>query len=68
MNHNAYYIVSGTLFAIVALAHLARLTFGWSIYVDSHVVPMWVSVLGSVIPGGLAVWAFRLSTRSSSDL
>jgi hypothetical protein len=67
MKHKPYCVVTGALFAIVALAHLARLAFGWSIYVDTQVVPMWVSVLGLVIPGGLAVWAFRLSTRSGSD-
>lgn len=67
MKHKAYCVVTGALFAIVALAHLARLAFGWSIYVDTQVVPMWVSVLGFVIPGGLAVWAFRLNIRSGSD-
>ena len=67
MKHKAYCIVTGALFAIVALAHLARLAFGWSIYVETEVVPMWVSVLGIVIPGGLAVWAFRLSTWPGGD-
>lgn len=67
MKHKAYYVITGALFAIVALAHLARLAFGWSIYVDTQVVPMWVSVLGLIISGGLAVWAFRLSTRPGRD-
>lgn len=65
--HKAYCVVTGTLFVVVALAHLARLVFGWAIHVDTQVVPMWVSILGFVIPGGLSVWAFRLSTRSSDD-
>ena len=57
MTQTAYLLLSGTLFATVAVAHLARLVFGWSILVDTEVVPMWVSWLGLLIPGGLAVWA-----------
>ena len=43
------------VFALVALVHLLRLIFGWEATLDGAVVPMWVSILGLVIPGGLAV-------------
>ena len=58
MRGNAYFAVSGSLFAIVAAAHLCRLVFGWSIVVDDIAIPSWVSWLGFLLPGGLALWAF----------
>jgi hypothetical protein len=63
MQDRAYFAASGVLFALVAVAHLARLVFGWSILVDTEVVPMWVSWVGVLITGGLAAWAFLLASR-----
>ena len=64
MMQRAYYIISGALFAIVALAHLCRLVFGWQIFVDETTIPMWVSWAGFAVPGPLAYWAFYLSLRN----
>lgn len=63
MNLRLYCFISGALFSIVAFAHLARLVFGWEIYVDNTMVPMWVSWAGLVIPGLFALWAFMLVNR-----
>ncbi|MDH3304789.1 MAG: hypothetical protein OEM50_03910 [Gammaproteobacteria bacterium] len=60
MGHKQYCVVSGTLFALVALAHLLRIVYGMSIQVDDYVVPMLVSWVALIIPGALAVWAFRI--------
>ncbi len=60
MGHKEYCVVSGTLFALVALAHLLRIVYGMSVQVGEYVVPMLVSWIGLIIPGVLAVWAFRL--------
>ena len=56
-----YCIISGTLFSLVALAHLFRIVFGLPIQIDEYDVPMLVSWVGLIVPAGLAVWAFRLS-------
>jgi len=61
MGHQKYCVVSGALFALVALAHLLRIVYGMSIQVDEFVVPMLVSWIGFIVPAALAVWAFRLS-------
>ena len=63
MNHKAYCILSGVLFALVALAHLFRVINGVSVQVDGLELPMFVSWVGFVLPAGLAAWAFRLSRR-----
>jgi len=49
------------VFALMALVHIFRLAFGWAITIQGSVVPMWVSVLGVVIAGGLAVMLWRES-------
>lgn len=49
------------VFALMALVHIFRLVFGWEVTFQGGVVPMWVSVLGTVIAGGLAVMLWRES-------
>lgn len=63
MGRKEYCVVSGTLFALVALAHLLRIVYGMPVLVDDLVVPMLVSWIGLIVPGVLAVWAFRLSRQ-----
>jgi hypothetical protein len=56
-----YTRVAAFLFAVVSFSHLLRILLGRQIMVDSISVPMWVSVLGVVIPGGLAVLIWKES-------
>ena len=51
------------VFALVALLHVFRLVFGWEVTFQGSVVPMWVSGLGVVIAGGLAVMLWRESRQ-----
>jgi uncharacterized membrane protein YhiD involved in acid resistance len=59
MNHKTYCGVTATVFTIVALAHLLRLINGWSVEIDTMIVPMVVSLIGFIVAGALAVWGFR---------
>ena len=61
MGHQKYCVVSGVLFALVALAHLLRIVYGMSVQVDDFVVPMLASWIGFIVPASLAVGAFRVS-------
>ena len=49
------------VFSLVALAHLLRLIFQIEILVGGEIVPIWVSVIGLVVPGALAVGLWRES-------
>ena len=49
------------IFSLVAVLHVLRLLFGWAIVVAGIAIPMWVSVLGAVVAGGLAVMVWRES-------
>lgn len=63
MNYKNYCTISGTLFALVALAHLLRIVYGMSVHVDDYSVPMLISWIGLVVPAALAAWAFRLARQ-----
>lgn len=46
--------LAALIFALVALAHLLRLIFGWVVTIVGADVPLWTSGLGVVIAGGIA--------------
>jgi UDP-N-acetylmuramyl pentapeptide phosphotransferase/UDP-N-acetylglucosamine-1-phosphate transferase len=54
-----YIAISGSIFAIVAFAHLLRIIDGWDGIVNGQAVPMTISYMAFVATGLLAVWAFR---------
>jgi hypothetical protein len=54
-----YIAISGSIFAIVAFAHLLRIIDGWEVIVNGQAVPMTISYMAFVATGMLAVWAFR---------
>lgn len=66
MGFKEYCVVSGVLFALVACAHLLRIVNGMSVHVDDYAVPMFASWIAFVLPGALAFWAFRLSSKTGS--
>ena len=55
-----YLQISGTLFGVIAVAHLLRLFRHWPVDLAGHTVPVWVSWIGLLLTGGLSVWALRL--------
>ena len=59
MNTKAYCRISAIIFAVVALAHLARLVYGSSIVIDGAAIPMLASWVGLIVPGALAYWGFQ---------
>ena len=59
-----YYLrFSGTLFGLIAVAHLLRLLYGVPAEIGYWFVPLWVSVIGLLLSAALALWAFRLVRR-----
>jgi hypothetical protein len=64
MGRKPFTVLSAILFAIVASAHLVRIVQGWEILVDGVSIPMWVSIVGMVVPGGLAIMLLKESKGS----
>lgn len=50
-----------TLFSLVAIAHLLRLLYATPITVSDWDVPQWISLIGVVVPGGVAWMLWRES-------
>jgi len=60
MSIRIYALISAIFFAVVAVAHLARIVWQWNVTVDSYLVPMWMSVVGIVVAGVLSFLGFRV--------
>ncbi len=52
-------IVAGIVFAIVALAHLARIYFQIPVVVGTTEVPFSVNIIGFIVAAILSIWMFR---------
>ncbi len=51
--------MASVLLLVVALAHVLRLVYGWQVTIADAFIPMWVSGVGAVVAGGLAVMLWR---------
>jgi hypothetical protein len=56
-------IVAGIIFALVALAHLARIGFQIPLVVGTTEVPYTVNIVGFIISALLSYWMFCSSKR-----
>ena len=58
LNRKTYMTVTATLFLVVAIIHLLRIIFGWSVEIGGLSIPFWVSWLGVLVAGALAYLGF----------
>ncbi len=63
MNQKGFLTVSGTIFGVIALMHLARILADWPAHIGTFEAPMWLSWVSVVVAGYLSVSAFRLKGR-----
>jgi hypothetical protein len=47
------------IFSLICLVHIARLGYGFDIVIGGWAVPLWVSVPGAVLTGGLAFMLWK---------
>ncbi len=55
-------LIAGLVFAIIALAHLARLWFQFPILVGDIQIPLVMNVIGFFVTGFLSLWMFLAVT------
>ena len=58
--------IAVAVFALVALAHLLRLFAGWEVVVAGIVIPVWLSWIGLILAGGLAMMVWRENRTQTS--
>ncbi len=64
MNFNKIALrISGTIFGIVALLHLARLLTGTVILIGDWMLPLWVNIVGFLAAAFLSIWLWLLSRK-----
>ena len=62
-NINAYSLISGVIFGLIALGHLIRVINGWTLVIGQFSAPMWVSYVAIVVSVVLCVWGIRLALK-----
>jgi hypothetical protein len=60
-------LVAVLVFSLVAITHLLRLVLRTEVLVDGASIPLWVSVVGLILPGTLAVALWREGHRSHPE-
>lgn len=52
-------VIAVVIFGIVSLAHLIRVFMAWEVTVNGVLIPVWISVIGFVVAGALAIMLRR---------
>jgi hypothetical protein len=55
----AYEVVSGVVFAVVAVAHAWRAAQAWAVQIGAWSIPVWPSWVVALAAAVLSLWAFR---------
>jgi hypothetical protein len=63
MNRKTFALLAGIIFTLVALFHLVRIFEDWPIIIGDWSVPKWLSWIGLIVAGGLALLGFRLTAN-----
>jgi hypothetical protein len=56
-------MLAGIIFTLVALFHLVRIYMDWPVMIADWSVPKWLSWVGLIVAGGLALFGFRFTTN-----
>jgi hypothetical protein len=64
VGRKTYFLVAGTIFAVVALSHALRIYMEWPVTIANWSVPKSVSWVAFIVAGGLALFAFRFFTEN----
>jgi len=64
MTQKIYSIISGILFALVALVHLYKIVQGWDVVVGGTAIPIWASWVVLVITTTLAFFGLKFGLKS----
>jgi uncharacterized protein involved in cysteine biosynthesis len=58
LNRNTYVTLTAAIFVLVAMAHVLRIIFGWSVEIGGLIIPFWLSWLAVLAAGALAYLGF----------
>jgi hypothetical protein len=61
MSSKKFLRLAGTIFALVALAHLLRIAMGWPVMIGTWSIPLWISWIALIGAGALSFLGLRLA-------
>ena len=59
MSKKTFIKICTLIFFIIGVIHLLRLIFAWQITAQGWIIPMWISIIGTIVPIYLAYSGFR---------
>lgn len=63
MNPKAFSFLASVIFLLIAVGHLSRLVFKWSMVLGGRVVPYWANWAAMLLFACLAYLGFRLARK-----
>jgi hypothetical protein len=63
MDDKSFHLITGIVFALVALLQALRIYMAWPVTIGGWNAPMWISWIAVVVAGGLSYFAFALDNR-----
>jgi hypothetical protein len=63
MDRKTFSMLAGIIFTLVALFHLVRIYMDWPVIIADWSVPKWVSWVGLIVAGGLAIFGFGFTAN-----
>jgi len=66
MSWKTYFLVTGIIFALVALTYALRIYMDWPVLIAGWSVPKSVSWIALIVAGGVALFAFRLFAKNEN--
>lgn len=63
LRERGYFLVAGSVFALVSVAHLARVFANADLVIADWTLPIWLSWVGIAVTAYLAYMSFRLAVR-----
>ena len=63
MSQKAFSLVAGLFFSLIAVGHLLRIVYSWSLQIADWTAPMWASWLAVIVAGFLGIAGLQLSRK-----
>ena len=63
MSHKTFALIASAVFLLIALGHLSRLVFKWSVLLGGWAVPFWINWVALLIFAYLAYEGFLLARK-----
>ena len=64
MSHKTFTRIASAIFSLIALGHLSRLVFKWSISLGGWAGPFWINWVALLVFAYLAYEGFQLAKKS----